>query len=357
MFPISFQDLVQRFIVELPEEERPAVDLRKARLLRHDHSGLRFWRRDPAWFEHWASFQIVGSNSPYNECHWAFQFVPAALPEGAQGALFVCAHRVGDRWLYEGMNARRQPRKVKGECFEGIYAEQPGCEAFDLHRLHAFDVFCERILIHWSDTSHGTRAWSQWWYKTKPIVELRSRSVEESFPGFRDFTVSIDEIDLLPDSWRSALASVGGVYLLVCPETGLQYVGSATGAEGFLGRWSAYAKDGHGGNKHLKARKRRYAYQIHILELASPEMSERDVLLREHAWMRRLGTRVHGLDHQQVSSRSLVESWMNSELGPHGPATAWNAPFSRGSPHPASRPSSSPRLMSSSRAVRVRSPL
>jgi len=297
MFPISFQDLIER----IAKERELDIDFRKTRLLRHDARGLRFWRLDPASFEHWASFQTLGSRSPYNRCSWAFHFVPAVLPGGAQGALFLCAHEVGDRWSYEGIDALRQPRAVQRDFFDRYYPEKAGYEAADLTRVPAFDAFAERILVHWSDSSHGTRTWSQWWHKTKPIIELRSRPIDEPFPGFRHFTASIDEFDLLPTAWRSALGSVGGIYLLVCPETGLQYVGSATGADGFLGRWTSYAKDGHGGNKYLKARKRRYNYQISILELASPEMSERDVLHREWAWMRRLGSHAHGLNHDPAA--------------------------------------------------------
>ncbi|MFD6442208.1 GIY-YIG nuclease family protein [Peribacillus sp. NPDC060186] len=49
------------------------------------------------------------------------------------------------------------------------------------------------------------------------------------------------------------LSSVGGVYLIVDTTDGMQYVGSASGKEGLLGRWKEYAKNGHGNNRKLKA--------------------------------------------------------------------------------------------------------
>jgi len=42
--------------------------------------------------------------------------------------------------------------------------------------------------------------------------------------------------------------AVRGVYLLVCKETGKQYVGSAQGEETLWGRFIAFATTGRGGN-------------------------------------------------------------------------------------------------------------
>ena len=100
---------------------------------------------------------------------------------------------------------------------------------------------------------------------------------------------------MLSGSWRSALASVGGVYLLVCPKTGEQYVGSAYGQDGFFGRWQIYAANGHGGNALLKSRSQSN-FSICILEVASPDMAPADVIAREAAWKAKLGTRAHGLN-------------------------------------------------------------
>ena len=63
-----------------------------------------------------------------------------------------------------------------------------------------------------------------------------------------------------------ALSASRGVYLLTCPKTREQYVGSATGGDGFHGRWLSYARDGHGGNVGLKSRDPS-DYQVSILEV------------------------------------------------------------------------------------------
>lgn len=183
------------------------------------------------------------------------------------------------------------------------FRERPGIEAADLTRLHGFDDLSERVVVHWSVSSAGTRSWSQWWKQAKPIVELRHRPAEMPFPGYRDFSTTLDDVDTLPTAWGEVLRAHRGVYLLVCPEEGLQYVGSATGVDGFLGRWRNYAADGHGGNVHMRARDRRFNYRISILEVASSEMTPEEVIDRELHWMRKLGTRAHGLNHDRKGER------------------------------------------------------
>ena len=54
-------------------------------------------------------------------------------------------------------------------------------------------------------------------------------------------------------AWRTALGSVQGVYLIADTSTGKHYVGKADVGERILGRWSAYTRDGHGGNIELRA--------------------------------------------------------------------------------------------------------
>jgi hypothetical protein len=91
------------------------------------------------------------------------------------------------------------------------------------------------------------------------------------------------------------LAATGGVYLLVSTESGEQYVGSATGQEGFWARWEAYAQNGHGGNSLLRARGRP-PYSISILETASTAATRDQVIASEQRWKKKLGSRAFGLN-------------------------------------------------------------
>src|SRR5205085_7644089 len=105
-------------------------------------------------------------------------------------------------------------------------------------------------------------SWHQWLdiEKTKPIIEISPAGRIEPFPGHLEFILPYDDLVRVianPQAnrdWHIALKSVAGVYLIVDKTDGRQYVGSAVGAHGILGRWTEYARTGHGGNKHLKAR-------------------------------------------------------------------------------------------------------
>lgn len=84
-----------------------------------------------------------------------------------------------------------------------------------------------------------------------PVVEIADPA-RVPFPGFDNVLITHDElVAVVEDSryaeWRTALAAVQGVYLVADSSSGELYVGKADGTERPLGRWSAYARDGHGG--------------------------------------------------------------------------------------------------------------
>ena len=91
----------------------------------------------------------------------------------------------------------------------------------------------------------------------KEVVEILPKGYVNDFPGFDDVILEYIELKKIVDNkdahreWHRMLSSVAGIYLILDTSTGLQYVGSASGKEGILGRWKQYAKDGHGSNKLL----------------------------------------------------------------------------------------------------------
>ena len=229
-----------------------------------------------------------------------FQFVPV----GRSGALFVGAYRILDEWVFPA-----DPRQHI--LHDPAFGENDDHEhlRYNLERIPEFENLVGRILIDWGS---GTRAWSQWPARQdKPIIELRSQQQDDPFPGFSKFSSAVDEIEFLPNSWQGALGSVAGVYLLVCPTTGEQYVGSAYGEEGFMGRWRAYAMNGHGGNQLLLNRERSN-FSVSILEVASPDMSARDIIERESAWKNKLGSRSHA--NAMLTPRAATACWALSRL-------------------------------------------
>lgn len=72
-------------------------------------------------------------------------------------------------------------------------------------------------------------------------------------------------------------------------------MGSATGEDGFLGRWLWYARDGHGGNVGLKSRELS-DYQVSILEVSGSNATEKEIFATEGLWKRKLQSREMGLN-------------------------------------------------------------
>lgn len=266
--------------------ERRGIDLRTTRYVRHDYRALAAWRKGEAFFDNFVSFQRNDSLSPYNRAAIAVQFVPY----GSTGALFVGAHNILDSWAAFEQPDRMPSLWVRNE---EDYGDDLDHRRYDLARIDPLSDLVGRVVIDWGAS---TRSWSQWAERRpKPIVELRTSADDEQFPGFGQFASTVQEVPTLPTTWQNALASVNGVYLLVCPETGEQYVGSAYGDGGFMGRWMSYSANGHGGNK-LLLRRKRTNYAISILEIASPDMSTSEIINRENAWKKKLGSRAHGLN-------------------------------------------------------------
>lgn len=146
------------------------------------------------------------------------------------------------------------------------------------------------------DWGKGFKSWVQWaGRQDKPVLEIRKAIVEPEFPGFREFRWDVADIEAVPYGWREALRAVNGVYLLVCKETGKQYIGSAYGQDGLWSRFLEYARTGHGGNIELK-RRGHASYQVSVLEVVAPSASQDEVLRIEGLWKEKLGTRLHGLN-------------------------------------------------------------
>ncbi|WP_269083041.1 hypothetical protein [Methylobacterium sp. WSM2598] len=83
--------------------------------------------------------------------------------------------------------------------------------------------------------------------------------------------------------------------MLTCPRTKEVYVGSATGAGGFLGRWEDYARTGRGGNVRLRARDPS-DYQVSVLQVAGSDTTDEEILGMESLWKRKLQSQEMGLN-------------------------------------------------------------
>ena len=126
----------------------------------------------------------------------------------------------------------------------------------------------------------------------------------EPFPGFSNVHISFDLLKEIinnnESSWQSSLSSVKGIYLISDKSNGKLYVGSASGDCAFWQRWSDYIKDGHGGNKKLKALIAKNGikycenFTFSILEICKINTAEEEIQKIESFWKERLLTREYG---------------------------------------------------------------
>jgi hypothetical protein len=146
-----------------------------------------------------------------------------------------------------------------------------GFHLYDLRPSKRLAEYRGRLIVDWGP---GYRSWVQLaGKKDKAIIEIRRTFVDPPFPGFLDFRSTISGLAAVPAAWRTVLSSVGGVCILIHPETGKQYVGSAQSSGGFWARWEAYVASGHGGNRKMQDVPKA-DYQVAVLEVASSSTSK-----------------------------------------------------------------------------------
>lgn len=256
------------------------------RLLRHQDSRAakgrtpyELWRDDRPAFEIYQSTQSPPNRQRLTAKYWA-SFLGTPGGDTLFAGLYACE--------YLGLNEAEQTW-VHADGFDAV-------GTCDVYRLTADDRLSDldgRLLVDWGDAA---RAWIQRAdNQDKPVVEIRTAFREPEFPGFNRFLTSLSRIESLPASWVQVLRSSRGIYLLTCPATREQYVGSATGAYGFYGRWLEYALSGHGGNVELRNRDR-VDYQVSILEVAGSSATAQEILDQECLWKQKLQSREMGLN-------------------------------------------------------------
>lgn len=263
------------------------VPLASTRLLRHQDNRMkpgwstyRLWRRDPTEFVRYESIQarekfIVGGH------------VASFVVDPVGEEVFVGLSRV----------LSAQPNRME-ETFNFTDERCPpgAVTVHALERDPRFAALEGRLIVEWGK---GKRKWVQRAdRRDKPILEFRRDVRDVEWPGYMGVRLSQLDIVSLAPNWIAKLSAANGVYLLVCPDTGEQYVGAAFGVGGFLSRWRAYASNGHGGNKLLLNRLQRTTapFDISILEVFGSTMTEAEAFAAESRWKRSLGSRAHGLN-------------------------------------------------------------
>ncbi|MBS1166413.1 MAG: hypothetical protein H6R00_2438 [Proteobacteria bacterium] len=275
---LSFSDLLQK----------AGLVPGNVRLLRHQtktptgRTPYLLWRDHKVEFAGYQSVQTADNRAKLAAPLWASFVAP---PTG--GTLFV--------GLYEAERIGTVDPSWTDPLYGMPVADltQSKLDRYETTLTLHLDEYIGRLWIEWGS---GARSWIQRPdHQDKAIVELTRAFHEDSFPGYARFRSKVSEIEGLPRTWISALQAARGVYLLVSAKTREQYVGSATGADGFFGRWQTYAEDGHGGNIGLKSSEPS-DYEISILEVSGSAASQKEILDAEKIWKQKLKSREMGLN-------------------------------------------------------------
>ena len=160
-----------------------------------------------------------------------------------------------------------------------------------------------RLIIDWGNS---TRMWHQKGTTEKPIVSIQADE-KKVFSGFEDLILTYDELKeiiLNPtvyEAWHTALSSVNAIYLIVDRESGKQYIGSAYGKDGLLGRWSCYVSSLHGHNKRMKELicaypERYHHFQFSILQILPKTVTDDEVIRTESLYKKKLLTIPFGMN-------------------------------------------------------------
>lgn len=260
--------------------------LADVRLIRHKdrraergRSVYELWRDNRPQFELYQSIHSIPNRQKLTAPYWAV-FIANLSDETMFAGLYAVKYR--------GLLEKDTPKPH----MDGI-DKAGNCDVFDQTLQEAMSDLIGKLFIDWG---LGALAWVQHAERNeKPVTELRREFREPDFPGFLDFIQPLSKLDSMPISWIAALKSSCGVYLLTCPKTKEVYVGSATGEEGFWGRWQDYIQTGHGDNVALKSRDPS-DYQFSILEVAGSSATPEEIRTMEGRWQSKLQSLEMGLN-------------------------------------------------------------
>jgi hypothetical protein len=245
------------------------------------------------WFDF---YQATQGKPRFRHCEHIISFIGA----GGTKARFVGVYRVLEE---RGRAGARPPKGFPSQLCHYHYC-------YEMKREAGYEDLENRVIVEWGKNSAIN--WHQWFNRKqlndKVIVEiLSSGQTRPPFRDYLDFTLTYAELKELCENedsnreWRSRLAAVAGVYLILATKTGKQYVGSAYGTKGIWGRWTAYARNGHGGNQLLKALMARdvaypAAFSYSILQILPNSLTKNEVIKCEQLFKEKLGSRATGLN-------------------------------------------------------------
>lgn len=241
-------------------------------------------------------YQSIQSKDVLGNCEYILSFLGV---EGTK-AIFIGAYENVQRSLFD-KNINKIP-----DNFPYMDFFNQSLFHYQLKKISLLEDLVDRLVIEWGKS---TRSWYQWLYENKPkqIIEVLPDGYVKDFPGFDEMILNFNDLSKIvknPDAnrvWHTMLSSVAGIYLIVDLTDGNQYVGSAYGELGILGRWRNYVDTHHGGNikliELLQNDPDRYKnFQFTILRTLPKSLTQTQVITYENIYKEKLGSRTYGLN-------------------------------------------------------------
>lgn len=235
-----------------------------------------------------------------------------------------------DYALFKEWQSEQSDSKMKNVDYLVVFLAEEGCECrfigvfrnygpkratgngvseYAIEEVEGFEGLKDKVVIDWGK---GTLSWMQNWQSTKNVRRIDQVNTGDDIPYFiryEDVILSFSQLQKVVEDkeWKSKLESLNCVYMILDKETGKQYVGVTYKdmkpgiKNGILGRWTEYAKTGHGNNKLLVAllaeKGISYAdqnFQWTILETLPLNVTPKVAIDRESLYKKKFGTREHG---------------------------------------------------------------
>jgi hypothetical protein len=185
---------------------------------------------------------------------------------------------------------------------------------YELQPLELHSEYIKRLIIK-LDQPIGRNVYLRLFDKVQEqlspeVYELAADTKLGTFPGYQNIRLRHHELQRIiandEPSWKDALSSVKGVYVITDLSSGRLYVGSASGeANGLWQRWAGYAhlRNLTGGNKELEQMRAELGdthiienFQYSILEIFDPKTKAETIVKRESFWKLALDSRAHGMN-------------------------------------------------------------
>jgi hypothetical protein len=210
------------------------------------------------------------------------------------------------RWLFAGL-FRSNGYKEENDP-EHVYI-------YNLDRLPSTEELVGRLYLTSRYKQRNSYPLGQTLMSDLTVAELLPERLSiGQFPGYKCVNLTKALLDVVVrqnvESWRSALSSVKGIYLITDKSNGKLYVGKADGQTGIWGRWSTYSETIHGHNVALKqefdidiSAERQKDLSFSVLEIADLHTMKQDIDKRERHWKEILSSRAHGYN---VSPRTTA---------------------------------------------------